>query len=352
MNDIANERLQVAALEEEVAALLREQVDAEERGGGHEDPTGNGIPAEEYRFLGPDDPPVLGHHDPGRMNITREERRKALAIRDAIFNDPELEPVSDFMCAQLAIVEGSNIEAALERVRHLNHFREEYDIKDDIEDGIMCFLGLIQQFPKFHLSFTYHADNGNYVMVYDMACFDLKLLSSEKAVRNWLGGSYYSLTVLCPDLEAVRRGAILINECQGYVKKIVFDLLGSLFLGRTISKRIFDCLKTVIRSYDWKVNMNLKLLQRVWGEVAAVYPCQWHAFKYFNAGTTLNLVFSMLRPVLPQDARNKLEFGCQFEERLDKLYLVPNLAAANDRLTARFLEALRMRYENEKIFRL
>ena len=98
--------------------------------------------------------------------------------------------------------------------------------------------------------------------------------------------------------------------------------------------------------------MNFKLLHRVWSEVASVYPCKWQRFKYFNAGTTFNLAMSMLRPFMPAHARDKLEFGCQFDERLDALYLVPTLEAANDRLVGRFVESLQLRYENEASFRL
>lgn len=263
--------------------------------------------------------PILGQHDDGRMEITAVERRDALAIKEAIGNDPEINQVSDFMCAQLALILGDDIETALERALHLQHFQEEYDIKDTLDDGVRCFLGLVQLFPQFHLSFSYNSDQGNYVMVYDMACFDLRLLKSEKQIRNWLGGSYYTLTVFCPDMEAIRRGAILINECEGY---------------------------------DWKINMNFKTLRRVWSEVAAVYPVWWKQFKYFNSGTTFNLVASMLRSFLPAHARDKLEFGCQFERRLDELYLVPNADVANDRLMGRFMESLNRRYQNEKNFRL
>ena len=168
-------------------------------------------------LLDEEDRPILGHHDPGRMDISPLERRNALAIKEAAANDPDLDPISDFMCAQLALLEGDNIEAALERAHGLQMFRQEYDIQETLDDGVRCFTGLIDLFPRFHLCFTYSAEQGNYVFIYDMAQFDLRLLTNDKRIRYWLGGTYYCLTVISPDLEAVRRGAILMNECQGCV---------------------------------------------------------------------------------------------------------------------------------------
>lgn len=107
-----------------------------------------------------------------------------------------------------------------------------------------------------------------------------------------------------------------------------------------------------VRSYDWKNNMDLNTLRRVWTEIGAVYPCSWKRFKFFNCGATLNIVMSMLRPYLPVHARQRMEFGCLFEVPLDRLFLVPNLQIANARLMQRFTNTLAKRYENETSFRL
>ena len=104
--------------------------------------------------------------------------------------------------------------------------------------------------------------------------------------------------------------------------------------------------------YGWKKGFDFKSLKRVWSEIAAVYPYRIDKVKYFNAGTTMTLVTSMLRPFMPADFRNRLEFGYQSEQRLDSLYLVPTLEAATTRLVGRLEETLRKRYENERLFRL
>lgn len=90
----------------------------------------------------------------------------------------------------------------------------------------------------------------------------------------------------------------------------------------------------------------------MWSEVASVYPCRWNKIKYFNAGMSMNLVTSMLRPLFPEDVKQKLDFGCQSEQRLDTLYLVPSLEEANARFLGRVEESLRRHHHNASTFTL
>ena len=104
--------------------------------------------------------------------------------------------------------------------------------------------------------------------------------------------------------------------------------------------------------YDWKKGADFKNLKRVWTEITSVYPCVFEKIKYFNAGMAMNVVASMLRPFLPENLRSKLEFGCQFDKRLDELYLTPTIEAANERFLSRIKYNLQRRYDNEKNFKL
>mgnify|MGYP007080253449 CR=1 FL=1 len=96
----------------------------------------------------------------------------------------------------------------------------------------------------------------------------------------------------------------------------------------------------------------MKGLRRVWSEVALVYPMRWEKFKYFHAGNAFILVVSMVRKMFPQRMRNMFELGCTCDRRLDELYMIPDVATANQRLLGRIDESLRRRYENEETFRL
>jgi len=71
--------------------------------------------AEEEAAADPVEDPNSILHNASRMVITSEERRNALAIKEAIASRSDIYSVSDFMCAQLAIMERTNTEAALDR---------------------------------------------------------------------------------------------------------------------------------------------------------------------------------------------------------------------------------------------
>lgn len=262
---------------------------------------------------------TLKRDDPDRMQITAGERQMALNIKQAVADNPDINMVSDFMCAQLALLDGDDIEHAMERLSDLQAFREEYDIRDSIQEGVRIFADYLDLMPGLHLSYTFNDERGNYVMIYDNTKFKTSNITSEKHIRCWLGGTYYTLAMYCPDFEAIRRGAIIIVECEGH---------------------------------DWKQHFGSKIMKRMWSEIATVYPCGWEKVQYFNNGLAMNIIISMVRPFLPEALKQKLEFGCQFEQRLDTIYLVPSAEEANLRLLVRVEESLRVRYYNEHRFSL
>jgi hypothetical protein len=256
---------------------------------------------------------------PSRMTLSDHERNLAINIKAAIKAYPEINAVSDFMCAQLALIEGANIEGAMARVHHLQCVREEYKIMDTAEDGTRCFADYINLFPRLHLYFSLSEDDGTYVVVYDNTHFDSSQVKSEGNLHSWLGGIYYTCTATSPDFESIRKGLILIAESEGY---------------------------------GWKKGFDFKSLKKIWSEVATVYPFRISKVKYYNAGTVMSVVVSMLKPFLPKDMRPRIQFGFRSEERLDSLYLVPTLEEANLRLLGHVGEMLRLRYHNERTFQL
>lgn len=54
-----------------------------------------------------------------RMDFGGAERLDALEIKDAVEDDPELEPLNDFWCATLACVDHGHAEASIHRVQAL-----------------------------------------------------------------------------------------------------------------------------------------------------------------------------------------------------------------------------------------
>ena len=96
-----------------------------------------------------------------RMLISNDERRCALAIKAAILAEDGLEPLSDMMYAQLALVDRDNVQSAVERARHLQYFREEYDIKDTYEGGCEVSRKFLQHHRGHILSIAYNSVQGN-----------------------------------------------------------------------------------------------------------------------------------------------------------------------------------------------
>jgi hypothetical protein len=159
--------------------------------------------------------PIYRHGDPRRMELSPRERDWALHIKQAIANTADLDPVSDFMCAQLALIDGINTDRAVHRVHHLQCVKEEYGILDTVQDATRCFEANMDLFPRIHLCFTYLQEYCEYIMIYDNAEFDSHLLNSEERIRNWMSGVYYTAHLFCPDFTAVRCGPTLVFENEG-----------------------------------------------------------------------------------------------------------------------------------------
>jgi hypothetical protein len=254
-----------------------------------------------------------------RMSISEQERQQALAIKRAIEEDTELENLTDFQYVQAAIIDGDDIQAALDRVFHMQAFREEYKIRDDdFDDATYCIKAFLRQHAGVILSIAYNSDENNYVLIWDWAAFNQENLNNPESWRIMLAFIYFELNALNPDFYSIRKGIVFVVECEGF---------------------------------DWK-KCDVKTSERGWTELLTVYPTIFRQLKYFHTGVFANLSASLMKHFLPEHIRNKIQVGCEYEGRLDTLYLVPSLEAANNRILERLQICLKNRYENEKRFRL
>jgi hypothetical protein len=158
---------------------------------------------------------IHGHDGPGRMELSQQERSRAIRIKEAIASTEGIAPVTDFMCAQLALMDGDNTEAAVHRVEHLQCFKEEYGLLDTLEDGRKCFEDYIAMQPRKILNFNFCNETGQYTLICDNAKLDASQLNSEEGACVWVGGVYYLCQIFCPDFSAIRRGATIIYENEG-----------------------------------------------------------------------------------------------------------------------------------------
>ncbi|CAB9530427.1 expressed unknown protein [Seminavis robusta] len=258
--------------------------------------------------------------DESRMELTPEERQWALEIKQAIKDTPDLDPLSDFRIAQLAVIERGDTEAALDRALHLQGFRQEYDILDAPADGRKFLQRLIKLFPRMFLSLSFNPDDGDYHLVYDITQFSVRSMNTTRDYTSWHAGVYYLCHCMTVDFQVMRRGVQVLTECEGY---------------------------------DWTRNVDARTFQRDWLELAMYYPLKFQKIRNHRAGVLFNMFVALLKPIVPK--RLSDTFGgnvTQLDARLDTYYLVPTVEIANQRLLSRLEQILKRRYYLEKSFSL
>ena len=260
-----------------------------------------------------------------RMELSEEERRWALAIKEAIESDPRLDAVSDFMYVQLALVDSDNLERAIERAIHLQGVRQEYEITDTLEEAERKLRWYVKTAHPGHiLDFFHTSEHDHYIIITDISKFDTSAFSTTpKEYNDTFAGNYYLHHCFCPDFGSIRQGTSYVCECS---------------------------------NYRWKApNMaTYKTHKKFTEDGDAVYPYHVRQVQVCNAGVVVNTLASQLKTVLPKQIASKFVFGVhhEYERRLQDICLGPNVEVATERILGAMTKALRERYANEKIFRL
>ena len=263
--------------------------------------------------IGAVSPPV----DP-RMVLTAEEREWALAIKAAANEIPEIDALSDYECAQYALIDRGVLQASLVRAQHLQVFREEYSLRDTAEEGMKIFRSMIKLYPEFILSVSFCETEGHVVVV-DVASMIQERLKSDESYRTMLGCLYFLGQVISPDFESIRNGTVFICESEGF---------------------------------DAKTNLNPSTHRRLWTEFVSIYPMHIKGLQYFHTGVFANLHISLLKKFMPVGLAAKIQTGLQFPGRLDTYYFVPTREAAHRRILDQTDSMLKLRHANIKRFRL
>ncbi|CAB9516622.1 expressed unknown protein [Seminavis robusta] len=260
-------------------------------------------------------PSVLSINDPRRMQLTREELEWARDVKELTRGYPDLDNVSDFMCAQIAIITRGDLDDAVSRVVALQYYRQNYKVIDTEDDGIRYLNFLVPFFPTQILSFCFSISEGTYLLVQDVTKMETCALSAADKVNDWMAASYYMHNAMCPDFATIRRGTITLLECEGM---------------RIDQKQDF------------------KLIQKLLSELLCYYPFKGE-MRCFHTGVAFNIMAAIMRRLVPE---GKIMTGCTFEGRLDQFYLLPDVTTANRRVLEQLIRALKRRYENEKSFSL
>ncbi|CAB9523921.1 expressed unknown protein [Seminavis robusta] len=265
------------------------------------------------------------------MKLTDQEREYALKIKRALEEEDEVlaRAISDMEIASYAIVDQGDLERSLERAECMQAFRMDYNISDTVEDGIQVLRTFQELCPGMLLSIDPctdgDSDNGSHVVVLDLTKNNpLSFLKSPKNFRYAIGGIYYMIRCMQPDLKSVREGYRQILECDGI---------------------------------GWN-NLSSKVDQRCIDELLHNLPHRRKSMKILRASPIMLVIGSLMKPFLPKEEYDAIIFGFQnqdateFPERLDNYFLQPDPEAAFEGLMRKCQSYLTKRAETEKSFKL
>ncbi|CAB9498509.1 expressed unknown protein [Seminavis robusta] len=259
--------------------------------------------------------------DATRMTLSDTERQWAMAIKEAVLQDLELDPLSDFDIVQVALLDRDNIEGAMERICKLQAFQQEYRVTDTVEQGQITTQRCLDLFPGLMLHISYQPSLGCHVHAGDVTKLYKSVVESQKDTSAAiLVPLYYLFHATNPDFESMRQGLVILCECGGF---------------------------------SWTDNFKLEYFQKFWLELGGVYPIKLKKMMHYHTSLFFNLLHSMGRPFLPNDVKEVFEIGLfSALGRLDIVYLSPSVQTANARFKTRIVESLQTRHHNASNFRL
>ncbi|CAB9520451.1 expressed unknown protein [Seminavis robusta] len=259
---------------------------------------------------------LCGQNDPARMGLTQEEHQWAVAVKAAIEKIPDLDNLTDFMYAQIAIVSKGNVDDAVVRAFRLQEHKKDNLILDTLDDAL-------RHLPKDgFLSIDFNLQSGGYIVAFDIGNYSNGAIwSNPDETCYYNRRAFYATHMTLCDLEALRVGGTILCECEGY----------QLVKGKTLSLTAF---------------------QSIWKSVHA-YPRKIKQVKFFNAPPLFKMMVSMAKAVLPTEVTSKFQLNAKCPlGRLDRLYCMPTPEIARARLKERIKGLLVKRYANEANFSL
>ncbi|CAB9501973.1 expressed unknown protein [Seminavis robusta] len=257
--------------------------------------------------------------DPSLFKLSKEERELALEIKESIESLPDLDILSDFMYANMALVGG--VEEAVEKAYLMQEVREEYKIQLTYEDGVRSIRDMIKLLPLTFMSYSFDLKQDRSVMVLDCTKFRQTIWRDPKNMEIILRGAFYVSYATFPSLGIVRAGKTDIFECEGF----------RLGIGM----------------------VDVKIGGQITCQTIGAFPANVTT-KFYNTSSMANVISAMTKKLIPKEIGSKWEFGCRLPGggRLDKLYLQPTPEVATERVLSNFCKGLKIRMESEKIFQL
>ncbi|CAB9526576.1 expressed unknown protein [Seminavis robusta] len=253
---------------------------------------------------------------PDKMSLTQQELDWCLALKQAVLEDDELEERPDLDYAHCALMARGNLSEALHRFRSLQEFRSEYQIHDD--DPLEAW-ELLQQFFEQQPWFILDVNVGDEtVFVQDFSRLDPKAVDLPRDWRVFMGGFYYLLRILQPNIDIMRKGIVVIAE---------------------------------LANMGWK-NFDIEFMNRHHYHLMAFYPIQIKEVTFMHASTIGSMLHSMLKRL--RGNRDEILVGCQFEQwegEWSDMFKTPSPELAQQRLNDKIKRYLVHQYHNNITFR-
>ena len=261
-----------------------------------------------------------------QSSLTEPELEWAWEIKEAIADDPELRAISDFDIAQLAIVTLGleDLYSVRERVLAMQSLREEYKLIDTPEHGLEIMRGFIcDQQPGYILGFDLAPNGRHYTVTFDFAASIPILVKTDEDWRIYLGGFYYMLSAACANLTNIREGLVHLVECDGM-------------------------------GYQ---NINMSVTQRWAEELAMHFPIETKEAIWLHTPMVANILCSFTKQWMNsrQGRWDRIKLGCKldfYDGRIDALFNIPSIQAAQEKVLFNVYNALVERYHNQKTFQL
>eukprot|EP00797_Seminavis_robusta_P002351 Sro1143_g246030.2 (288) ;mRNA; r:32733-33596 len=256
--------------------------------------------------------------------VQQTEYDLALAIREAVRADDRIRYLTDFECVQFAIssVHNEPMESLCERVYQMQCFKDEYKLNDSSQQGRQLIEDFTLQHPGFLLAVEYLETSRNYISVRDLAAFDPCIIKTAEQWRIFLGGFFYVLQSLNPNIMSMRHGMSSMTEC-----------LGASF-----------------------ANYDSHVYDRLLHELLRSYPKNSRESFFLNSNSVANFLLSLWKPFLPEKVVRGFQLGHKVDghegESIRQLYQQPSPEASRQKLIHKANVFLHLRYYNQTIFSL
>lgn len=259
------------------------------------------------------------------MLLQPDEMTRALEIKAAAANRPDLKALSDFEYVHYAIcTAGESMEEVMCRMEMMQAFRDEYGINDTVEQAIQMMdqLTRVDQ-PGFLVSLEYLPSSQNFLSVTAWSNLQPGRCQTDEQWRVFIGCMYYKYQAKFNQFLSIRNGSTSMVEC----------------MDTTMEK-----------------NFDIRFYERFMHELFRFYPVHPKEMFFINSNSGVNFVMGMWQKWMRPGLRSSVQLGHQIKglegQRVDVLYKTPTEEIARQQLLSRVANFLTNRYRHEQTFRL